>query len=115
MADGEEAVRYLRREGKFSDPSQYPFPNLLMTDLKMPLMNGLEVLGWIRCHPECAELPVVMLSGSGLDKDVLEAHRLGVRAYFVKPSEFNELQRIVRLIAEHWAAAKAPELPERCV
>jgi len=54
------------------------------------------------------------LSGSGLHEDILEAHRRGVKAYFTKPSEFSELERLVRLVAEHWSKAKAPELRERC-
>jgi len=115
VTDGEEAIKYLRGDGRYSDGREYPFPDLVMTDLKMPKMNGMEVLEWIRRHPDCANLPVVILSGSGLEKDVAEAYRNGARAYFVKPSEFNELQRVVRVIAEHWAAAAAPPLPERCV
>jgi CheY-like chemotaxis protein len=114
VRDGEEAIAYLRGDGKYSDRGNYPFPELLMTDLKMPRMNGLEVLEWIRHHPDCANLPVVILSGSGLEKDVAEAYRRGARAYFVKPSEFNELENVVRLIAGHWAAAMPPVLPERC-
>jgi hypothetical protein len=54
------------------------------------------------------------LSGSGLDKDILEANRRGVKAYFTKPGDFNELQALVGLVAEHWARARVPELPQRC-
>jgi DNA-binding response OmpR family regulator len=57
---------------------------------------------------------VVMLSGSGLEKDVVEAHRRGVKAYFVKPSEFGQLQELVKIITEHWARASVPELPGKC-
>jgi CheY-like chemotaxis protein len=115
VTDGEEAIKYLRGDGQYSDRKEYPFPDLLMTDLKMPKMNGLEVLEWIRQHQDCANLPVVILSGSGLENDVADAYRKGARAYFVKPSEFDELQQVVRVIADHWAKATAPVLPERCL
>ena len=112
--DGAEVVAYLQGEGKYSDREKYPFPEMLLVDLKMPRMDGLGVLQWLEAHPECAFLPVVMLSGSGAEKDILEAYRRGVKAYFVKPSDLNELTEIVRLVAGHWAKAERPEMPERC-
>jgi CheY-like chemotaxis protein len=112
--DGEEAIDYLRGEGRYADRIEYPFPSLLIVDLKMPRMDGLGVLRWLQEHPECSALPVVMLSGSGLEKDVVEAHRRGVKAYFVKPSEFGQLKELVKIIAEHWTRASVPELPGKC-
>src|SRR6266404_5018414 len=91
--DGVEVVAYLQGEGKYSDREKYPFPELLLVDLKMPRMDGLGVLEWMRNHPECSFLPVVMLSGSGDERDVLEAHRRGVKAYFVKPNDLKELEK----------------------
>src|SRR5258708_4566248 len=83
--DGVEVIRYLQGEGEYSDREKYPFPGLLLVDLKMPRMDGHGVLEWIRTHPDCSFLPTVMLSGSGHEGDILEAHRRGVKAYFVKP------------------------------
>src|SRR5882672_12718086 len=111
--DGEEVIRYLQAEGPYADREKFPFPDLLVLDLKMPRVNGHEVLEWLQQHPECRTLPVVMVSGSGLDEDVVEAHRRGVRAYFVKPGDFDKLQSLVLTIAEHWAQAKSPALPEK--
>jgi CheY-like chemotaxis protein len=112
--DGEEAIDYLRGKGRYEDRLAFPFPQLLILDLKMPRMDGFGVLDWLRNHPECNMLPVVMMSGSGLEKDVIEAHQRGVRAYFVKPSDFLQLQDLVRVIAEHWGRAALPELPKKC-
>jgi len=112
--DGEEVINYLRGEGQYSDRVQYPFPDLVIIDLKMPRMNGLEVLDWIRKNPTCHFLPAIMLSGSGLEADILEAHRRGVKAYFIKPNAPDELQNLVRLVAEHWATAEQPKLPTNC-
>src|SRR5438874_9323054 len=72
--DGEEVIRYLQGEEPYADRGKFPFPDLLVLDLKMPRMNGLEVLGWLQQHPACSTLPVVMVSGSGLEEDVTEAH-----------------------------------------
>ncbi len=111
--DGLEVIRYLGGEEEYSDREKYPFPDLLLLDLKMPRMDGLGVLEWVRTHPDCSFLPTIMMSGSGHEGDVLEAHRRGVKAYFVKPSDFMELEKIVRLVAEHWATARRPVMPER--
>jgi CheY-like chemotaxis protein len=112
--DGEEAIAYLRGDEPYANRSAYPFPQLLILDLKMPRMDGFGVLRWLQQHRECSLLPVIMLSGSGLEQDVMEAHRRGVRAYFVKPTEFEQLQRLVKVISEHWSQAAVPELPDRC-
>ena len=112
--DGEQVIQYLRGEGDYGDRNRNPFPDLLLVDLKMPRMDGLGVLEWIRTHPDCSFLPTIMLSGSGLEEDVSEAHRRGVKAYFVKPGNFNELQQLVCTIAKHWAKARQPKMPERC-
>jgi CheY-like chemotaxis protein len=112
--NGEEAIAYLRGDEPYANRNAYPFPQLLILDLKMPRMDGFGVLRWLQEHPECSLLPVIMLSGSGLEQDVTEAHRRGVRAYFVKPSEFDQLQELLKLIAEHWGRAATPELPGKC-
>jgi DNA-binding response OmpR family regulator len=61
-------------------------------------MDGLGVLEWVRTHPACAFLPTIMMSSSGHEADILEAHRRGVKAYFVKPSDLTELENIVRVV-----------------
>jgi CheY-like chemotaxis protein len=103
---GTEVIEYLEGEGKYSNRARFPFPDLLITDLNMPRMDGLEVLRWVRGHPEFSGLPVVMLSASGRDKEVRKAYRLGVNAYFQKPTSFFEFIPLLSLIIDHWMAAE---------
>ena len=110
VADGDQAIKYLRREGKYADRAAFPFPDLLLLDQKMPLISGVEVLEWLRHQPECANLPVVMLSGSGLQADIEEAYRLGVRTYFMKPHSVTELGDLLRLIVGYWSHSQRPQL-----
>jgi CheY-like chemotaxis protein len=102
VADGMEVIQYLKGEDKFANRDKFPFPNLLILDLKMPRMTGLEVLHWLRHKPEFARLCTVMLSGSGLDKDVAEAYRLGVNSYFKKPNDFNHFIKVLNVIFDYW-------------
>src|SRR4051812_25757417 len=62
VRNGEEAIAYLQAKGEYADRARFPFPNLIVTDLKMPLMDGLEFLRWVKSHPVCKPLPVIMLS-----------------------------------------------------
>ena len=106
--DGDEVLKYLRGTGQYADRVKYPFPDLLLLDLKMPLMSGVDVLKWIRTRSDCANLPVVMLSGSGLQADVEEAYRLGVRTYFTKPHSVSALGDLMRLVVDYWQHSQRP-------
>ncbi len=109
VTDGEQAIEYLQGTSRYHNRSKHPFPDLLVLDLKMPGMDGLQVLRWLRDHAECNSLPRVMLSGSGLDKDVQEAYRLGVNSYFAKPANFKEFQDLLRLLIDYWTSCRRPE------
>src|SRR5690242_19174183 len=91
VPDGDQVIKYLRGDGAYADRARHPFPDILLLDLKMPLMSGVEVLEWLRNDKGCIALPVVMLSGSALSADVEHAYRLGVKTYFTKPHSVNEL------------------------
>src|SRR5260370_26086779 len=84
--DGQVAIEYLLGEAPFSDRSQHPLPDLLLLDLKMPKMDGFEVLAAIRSQAALQELPVVILSSSALAADIATASKLGASDYIVKPS-----------------------------
>lgn len=106
--DGEETLRYLKGEGKFSDREGYPFPQLIVTDLKMPLLNGLGVLAWLRAHEEYRRVPKIVLSASREECDVDEAYRLGANTFFQKPSTLNEFQELVYHLVCYWAHTQRP-------
>jgi CheY-like chemotaxis protein len=107
VSDGRELVAYLSGEQPFNQPGRQP-PNIIFMDLKMPGMNGFEVLQWLRKNPNCSVIPVIVLSGSGLEEDVTQAYRLGANAYFEKPTNFEQLQDILRSVLTFWSHAKRP-------
>ena len=95
LRDGDEAIQYLLGHDRFSDRQQFPMPSLMLLDLKMPRVNGFEVLEWKHQIPELISLPVVVWSSSGLSEDVQHARALGAVAYLVKPMALQEYFAIV--------------------
>lgn len=95
VGDGEMAVAYLSGNAPYSDRSQYPFPTLVLLDLKIPLLPGLEVLRWIRENPGLRGLPVAVLTSSEEPADVARARELGVSDYIVKPTGYAKLVTVV--------------------
>jgi CheY-like chemotaxis protein len=102
VRDGQEAVDYLSGTGRYADRSAHPLPALLVLDLKMPRMNGFDVLGWLAKQPEFKQLPVVVLSSSGDELDIHKARQLGAREYFVKPHHLDELIKIAHQMQARW-------------
>ena len=100
--DPENAGAYLNGEGKYSDRVVYPLPGLVLLDLKMPRMHGLEILAWIRNHPHFKELVVVVLTASNHAPQINRAYELGANSYLIKPVELGELVDIIRGMAEYW-------------
>jgi two-component system response regulator len=100
-ADGAEALDYLYRRGRF-EGRVGPQPIFLLLDLKMPKINGLEVLRQMKECPELSEIPVVMLSSSSEELDLKEARQLGASAYVVKPVRFNDFVDAVKTIGRFW-------------
>jgi len=99
--DGQQAIDYLQGAGKFADRKKFPFPCLVLVDLKLPYVRGLDVLRWIRRQPGTA-LPVIMLTASGSEADIAEAYLLGANAFLTKPSEANRLEEMVKAIKDFW-------------
>ena len=103
VEDGVEAVRYLRREGKYHDPRTHPFPNFIISDVKMPQMDGFQFLRWLRRHPEASHVPIVLFSSAGSEADAEQAYRLGANAYLVKPFSLKELTDLLRVTCDFWS------------
>src|ERR1700743_1440375 len=85
VTDGRQALEYLSGAGEYEDRTRYPLPSMVFLDLKLPYLNGFEVLEWIREHPELCDLDVSILTSSPEERDKETAQRLGARAYLVKP------------------------------
>jgi CheY-like chemotaxis protein len=99
VKDGLEAMSYLWREGEYADA---PRPDLILLDLYMPRMNGREVLAEIKEDPELRRIPVVMMTSSAQEKDVMEAYDLHVNSYVVKPVDMDQFIGAVRSIEHFW-------------
>ncbi len=102
--DGDEALAYLSGTGEYADRYEHPFPDLVLLDLRMPKLDGFEVLQWIRGNPPTKTLPVVVLAGSSFRADIRRALELGANSYAAKPDRFEELQVLVDQIADVWLA-----------
>jgi len=100
--DGEQVEKYLAGEDSFSDRSRFPLPGLLVLDIKMPKRDGFDVLKWLQGREDLKTLNVVMLTSSSQDCDIRKARELGARDYFVKPSDFDQLTKLVQTLAERW-------------
>jgi len=102
VSDGEQALAYLKGDGEYADRDKYPFPSLLLLDIKMPRMNGLEVLSAIRKDPRLRRLVVIFLTASNLDQDVNEAFDLQANSYLVKPSDTDGMVDILGKVNDYW-------------
>ncbi len=105
--DGEGALDYLNRKGSFSSRSAGN-PAVILLDLKLPKINGLEVLKAIRENDKLKMIPVVILTSSREESDLIEGYRLGVNAYVVKPVDFSEFVRAIRTLGLFWAIINEP-------
>jgi two-component system response regulator len=99
--DGRQAIDYLKGAGKFADRKKFPVPCLVLLDLKLPFVMGLEVLKWIRQQPG-APLIVLLLTASAEDTDIANAYRLGANAFLTKPSEASTFEEMVKAIRDFW-------------
>jgi CheY-like chemotaxis protein len=106
--DGQEAIDYLKGSGAFGDRGAFPLPKLVLLDLKMPRLNGFDVIGWMRQHYPWKLTPIIILSSSALPQDVNRAYELGANAYMVKPADYRALERLFRTIADFWNAGETP-------
>jgi CheY-like chemotaxis protein len=102
VRDGEEAVSYLEGDGKFSNRAEYPLPDIMLLDLKLPKMDGFEVLRWVRSHPAFKGLRIIVLTSSEDIYDVNAADHLGANSFLVKPLEFENYPAMMRTLASFW-------------
>jgi CheY-like chemotaxis protein len=100
--NGEEAVTYLLGKAPFSDRLANPLPALILLDLSMPLMTGLEFLQWRREEPVIRSIPVIVFTSSRHARDISEAFRLGANAYLVKPASSEGLVRLAETFKQFW-------------
>jgi CheY-like chemotaxis protein len=90
VSNGEKVIQYLEGDGIYKDRLQYPYPVVLLLDLKMPIKGGLEILAWLNSHPKHASLPVIVLTVSNGVREVDKAYKLGARSFLTKPIGFSD-------------------------
>ena len=100
--DGEELMDYLKRRGQYVDPDLSPRPGLILLDLNMPRKNGQEVLAEIKDDPKLKQIPVVILTTSKAEEDVVKAYGLYANCYVIKPVDFDVFAEVVRSIQQFW-------------
>ena len=106
-SDGQMAIDYFKGTGKFANREEFPLPCLVLLDLKLPRVMGLDVLKWIRQQPEVAAI-VVILSASREEADIATAYRLGANGYLVKPHDLNQLTDMAKSIKDFWLTQNTP-------
>jgi CheY-like chemotaxis protein len=113
VADGKELVTYLQGDPPYADRSQHPLPAIILLDLKMPRMNGFEVLSWLSTRPALKHIPAIVLSSSCSPEDIARARALGASEYYTKPHLLSELSNILKNLACRWLTTSifAPSHP----
>jgi len=107
VRDGAEVLDYLYSRGKFESRNNGN-PAVLLLDLKMPRMDGLEVLGEIKANEKFRSIPVVMLTSSAQESDLVKSYQLGVNAYVVKPMDYREFINAIKRVGVFWAVVNEP-------
>jgi CheY-like chemotaxis protein len=102
VRDGGEAINYLRGKGSYADRNRHPLPALMLLDLKMPLLNGFDVLLWRQKQPELRELPIVVMTSSNSQEDIQKALSFGAAGYCIKPAGLQYLVQVARELRDRW-------------
>ncbi|HTY88838.1 MAG TPA: response regulator [Candidatus Acidoferrum sp.] len=102
VEDGEELMEYLRRQGRYADQKNAPLPGLILLDLNMPRKDGREALKEIKADPELRRIPIVVLTTSKAEEDILRTYDLGVNSYVTKPVTFKSLVELIKVLGRYW-------------
>jgi CheY-like chemotaxis protein len=110
VTDGQQALDYLSGVGQYADRTQYPIPFIMFLDLKLPFVDGFEILAWLRQQTTLKSMMVIVLTGSAESRDQDKAYALGARSYLVKPPTAETLKGIFESLKSFWLS-KANETP----
>jgi CheY-like chemotaxis protein len=102
VEDGEQLLRYLRREGEFEDATKSPRPGIILLDLNMPRKDGREALKEIKSDPRLRDIPVIVLTTSKAQEDIYRTYDLGVNSFVTKPVTFENLVKVTRELGQYW-------------
>ena len=102
VEDGDELLRYLRREGRYTDPASSPTPGVILVDLNMPKKDGRQAIAEIKRDPALRHIPIVVLTTSKAETDIVRSYDLGVNSYITKPVTFDGLVEVMRSFGRYW-------------
>jgi CheY-like chemotaxis protein len=102
VEDGQEALDYLHRTGKYKDDNKFPMPNLILLDLRLPKVDGLEVLKTIKADSALSSIPVEILTTSPAESDMVKAYKYNANSYLVKPVDFSKLNQLMNTFGYYW-------------
>ena len=102
VEDGEELMSYLHRRGRYADPARSPRPGLILLDLKMPGKGGHQALEEIKGTPQLRRIPVVVLTTSKAEEDILRAYDAGANSFIIKPTGFETLVEMLKTLRRYW-------------
>ena len=106
--DGAEALDFIFCQGKYAERDIEEIPKIILLDLKLPKIDGLEVLNKIKSNPQTRNIPVVVMTSSNQERDIVESYELGVNSYIVKPVDFEQFADAVRNIGFYWLLLNEP-------
>lgn len=109
LKDGQEAMDYLFRQEKYSGRKGLQ-PKVILLDLKLPKVNGLELLKALRSNPETKLVPIVILTSSQMESDLIESYKLGANSYIVKPVDFENFSKSIREVGLYWLILNKPPI-----
>lgn len=112
VCDGEVAIQYLKGRGRYADRTQFPIPQIFLLDLKMPRVNGFEVLAWRQRRAQWKCLPTIVLTASYSGEDINQAYKLGANSFLTKPADFPEFVNMMRETIRFWLHHSKLPTPE---
>lgn len=108
VRDGEEALEWIFARGRYAGRNLQHHPKLILLDIKLPLVDGIEVLRQIKSDPETKRIPVVLLTSSREESDVIAGYENGTNSYIVKPVDFNQFGEAMRSVGMYWLLVNTP-------
>ena len=102
VTDGQEALDYMYHRGKYADESKVPRPGLILLDLKLPKVDGFEVLSQLKSDPELKSIPIIILTTSSQDEEIVRGYALGANSYVAKPVKFSEFADKIKNLQLYW-------------
>ncbi len=102
VKDGEELMQYLLRQGEYTDPKRSPRPGIVLLDLNMPKKDGREALEEIKSNPSLSRIPIIILTTSKAEEDIIRSYDLGANSFITKPVTFHRLVEVLKTVGNYW-------------